>query len=94
MPSWRKSGEGRGVDFAAEGLGLAEAHVIQQDDEDVGGVGRQMLGLLPPDVFGFLQGGAGDGGRGHRREGQDGAVRRGGGRIGSLDQNQGSGRGN
>ena len=79
-------GEGRGVNFAAKGPGLAEAHVVQQDDEDVGGACGQLVGFLAPLVFGFLQGRPGDTGRRHRREGQDGAVGRGGGWIGCLDR--------
>ena len=44
-------GEGRGFDFAAKGRGLAETHVIQQNDEDVGGVFGQVFGLLPAHVL-------------------------------------------
>ena len=84
-------GEGRGVNFAAEGPGLAEAHVVQQDDEDVGRARGQVVGFLAALVFGFLQGRPGDTGRGHRREGQDGAVGGGGGFIGCLDRDKGGG---
>ncbi len=79
------------MNFAAKGPGLAEAHVVQQDDEDVGRARGQVVGFLAALVFGFLQGRPGDTGRRHRREGQDGAVGRGGGRVGRLDRDKSAG---
>ncbi len=55
-------GEGGRGDLAAEGVGKAEADVIEQHDQDVGRIRRQAIRLDPPNVFGLLEGGAGHAG--------------------------------
>ena len=56
------------------GVGQAEADVVEQDDEDVRRVLREMARLDAPLVLRFLQRRRGHARRRRRREGQDGAV--------------------
>jgi hypothetical protein len=53
-------GECGGVNLTAEGVGLGEAHIVNQHDKHVGRVRPETVGLLAPLVLGFLQGRPGD----------------------------------
>ena len=72
-----EAAEGRRVDRAAERVGQAEAHVVEQDDQDVGRVLRQVVRLDPPLVLRLLQRPPRDAGRRCLWKRQDGAVGRG-----------------
>jgi hypothetical protein len=60
-------------DFAAECVGQPESDVVQEHDEDVGRVLRQVVRIGPSDVPGVLQRRPRDACRGDRREGKYGA---------------------
>ena len=77
--------QGRRADWSAEGIRQAEADIVEQDDEYVGCVLRQPVGLSSPLHPGFLQGLSGDAGRGDLRKGQGAAVIGSGSRNGSCD---------
>ena len=81
-----EAAEGRRVDRAAEGVGGPEAHVVDQDDQDVRRVLGEVVRLDAPLHGRFLERPPGHAGRGRRRERKDGPVgrRRGGGLRGSL----------
>jgi hypothetical protein len=62
------------MNHAAQSVGEPESYIVEQNDDDIGCVRGQPVGLLTPDHFGFLQRLAGDTCRRRRREGQNGAV--------------------
>ena len=64
------------LDLAAEGRSLAEADVVEQDDQHVRRAGLQVLRLGAALVHRVLQPRLGDAGRRHRRERQHRAVGR------------------
>ena len=68
-------GERRCVDLSAEGVRDAEAHVVDQHDEDVRCTRLESLGFLSPPHRGFLQRRAGHAGRRRRRERENGTIR-------------------
>ena len=49
-----EAGERGGLHLAAEGGGQAEADIVEQDDQDVGGAGAQMVGFGTADMLGGL----------------------------------------
>ena len=62
------------MDRAAIGVGEPKAHVIQQDDENIGCVLGQMAFLHAPMMDGILQSGFGHARRRRRWEGEDGPI--------------------
>ena len=73
-PLARDARQRRGMDGPTVGVRQAEAHVVEQDDEDVRGIRGKPVRLHPTLVFGLLQGRPRQARRGGRREGQDRAV--------------------
>ena len=62
------------VDLAAKGVALAKADVVEEDDEDVGGVLLQSRWFDAAPVLGFRQRASGNAGGGRRWKGEDRAV--------------------